>query len=147
MGWWRTVPVAAVLLLPAGCGDQDGTAGRPDPLDGRTFVVTGVTVAGEPYAVVPGTQVRLAFADGTLGISAGCNRLSGDYRLDGDRLTVGPIGGTEMGCARELMDQDAWVAGLFAGPVEVGADAGTLTAGDTVLTTSPDDGPSGAGPG
>jgi heat shock protein HslJ len=125
------------LLLAVACGEQGGgsVTGADDvvELDGRTLVVTGVTESGRPRPVAPGTQVRLSFADGRLGISAGCNSMSGDYRLDGDRLTVGPIAGTEMGCPEELMAQDAWLAGLFAEPVVVGADPLTLTAGEVVL--------------
>jgi len=135
------VAVVAVCALAAGCGEEtgdDGGAGGDDVslLSGRTLVVTAVTNDGKPHPLVSGSQVRLTFDDKTMGITAGCNNLSGDYALDGDRLTVGPIGGTEMGCPAPLMDQDAWLAGLFERPVTVGGDPLTFRAGSVVLTVA-----------
>jgi heat shock protein HslJ len=135
------VGVVAVCALAAGCGEEtgdDGDAGGDDVslLSGRTLVVTGVTNDGKPHSLVSGSQVRFTFDDKTMGITAGCNNLSGDYALDGDRLTVGPIGGTEMGCPAPLMDQDSWLAGLFEGPVTVGGDPLTFRAGSVVLTVA-----------
>lgn len=132
------VAVVAVCTLAAGCGDEtgdDGRAGGDDVslLSGRTLVVTAVTDDGQPHDLVPGSQVRFTFDDKTMGITAGCNNLSGDYALDGDRLAVGPIGGTEMGCSAPLMDQDTWLAGLFERPVTVGGDPLTFTIGTVVL--------------
>ena len=132
--------IIAVCALAAGCGDEtaDDAAGGNDVslLAGRTLVVTGVTDDGKPHDLVPGSQVRFTFDDKTMGITAGCNNLSGDYDLDGDRLTVGAIGGTEMGCERPLMDQDTWLAGLFEAPVTVGGDPLTFRSGRVVLTVA-----------
>lgn len=133
---WAVALVAAIAL--AGCGEETGeddVAGDPaGQSPSGTYVVTDVTRAGQPHELVPGSQVRITFSDDTLGIHGGCNHLSGTYTLDGDRLTVGPVGGTDMGCEKALMDQDTWLAGLFAEPVTVAEDPFTLTAGDVVLT-------------
>ncbi|QYG94529.1 META domain-containing protein [Iamia sp. SCSIO 61187] len=128
----RTLAVLALatVLLVAGCGDDgedvgtsDGPpSGRDDPLAGRTFL-------SEPGAdLVTGTRLRLTFDGGQLGLQAGCNQLSGGYRLDGDTtLVVEPLGGTEMGCDPALMDQDARLAELFAAPVPFVLEGDTLT--------------------
>lgn len=134
---WLTVPVVALAL--AGCGEKSDDDGAPrsggsGPTLAGEYVVTAVTDGDKPHALVKGSEIRLTFADGSLGMRAGCNSMSGDYELEGDRLTVGPIGGTEMGCAPALMEQDTWLVGLFAAPVTVGEDPLTLTAGDVVLT-------------
>jgi heat shock protein HslJ len=136
--WLATVAVAGVLAL-AGCGedtgDDDVAGNEPQGTTlAGTYVVTKITDGGQPHDLVPRSQVRLTFEDGTLGLQAGCNSMSGDYEVAGDRLTVGPIGGTEMGCEPPLMAQDTWLAGLFAAPVTVGTDPLTLTAGNVVLT-------------
>lgn len=130
--------VAAGLLALAGCGEEqapsaDDAVGQPASLSG-TYVVTAVTDGGKPRALVPGSQARISFDGGNLGLQAGCNSMSGTFQLDADTLTVGPVGGTEMGCPEPLMAQDTWLAGLFAVPVKVGADPLTLTSGEVVLT-------------
>jgi heat shock protein HslJ len=135
----RAIAVLAVTAALSGCGEETGddeSSGGDDvsALSGRTLVVTAVTDDGRPHDLVPGSQVRFTFDDKAMGITAGCNNLSGDYTLDGDRLTVGPIGGTEMGCSAPLMDQDTWLAGLFEAPVTVGGDPLTFRAGSVVLT-------------
>jgi heat shock protein HslJ len=139
--------LVAALGLTA-CGSEDGGSEASDApkLDGRTFVALAVTDAGEPHPLADGTELRLSFQDGQLGIHAGCNQLSGDYELSGDRLAVGPIGGTEMGCPEPLLDQDAWLAEVLSGDLrfQLGDDDLLLTAGEVVFeltdreTVSPD---------
>lgn len=136
-----------VLLLGAlvaGCGDTGDGAGPAGNGGGTapiarsdldaTFVVTGVTEGGQKHALVPGSEIRFTFTDGRLQITAGCNSMSGAYRLEGSRLTVESLATTEMGCDKPLMDQDTWVAGLFSQPVQfsAGNDAAIIS-GDVVL--------------
>lgn len=132
----RTTLVLALLGLLAGCGSQGDTDGGLRPAASRpsTYVVTGVTVKGERRDLVPGTEIRLRLEDGRLTLTAGCNTMSGRYRLDGSRMTVGALQMTEMGCDRARMDQDTWVGGLFARPVQFtpGPD-GAVISGETVL--------------
>lgn len=137
----RRAAAVAITLVAAlvGCGRA---ADEPGPRAGDTgpsgeYVVTSVTEGGKPRPLVPGSEIRLTFGDGQLGARAGCNRLSAPYELEGDELRVGTMGGTEMGCPEPLMEQDAWLSGLFAEPVRVGHDPLTLTAGEVVLTLVP----------
>lgn len=152
----RTVTVLVLLAALAACGEKAGStggggAGSPGPtedLAGKTFVVTGITDSGKARPVVDGSEVRLAFADDRLMVTAGCNTLTGGYALDGDRLTVDPLAMTQMGCEPALMAQDSWLAGLFEKPVRLTASATGavtgLTSGTVVLdladraTVSPD---------
>lgn len=129
---------AVLGLVLLSCGDRSGTdpAGpRSGSLADVTYVVTGVTEAGEPRSLVEGSEIRLRFEGGRLGISAGCNSMGGSYTLDGTRLSVSGLSMTEMGCDAPLMEQDSWVAGLFERDVQLttGADA-ALISGDVVLT-------------
>lgn len=139
--------VAAVALALTACGATGGTASVDPPSEpavadfvatavGRTYVSTDVTVKSEPRRLVEGSRLRLTFDETNVRADAGCNSLGGAYRLDGERLVVSALGGTEIGCEPALMRQDKWLAGLLtAGPmVALEGDRLTLTDGDTVVT-------------
>ena len=62
---------------------------------------------GESVDVLPDTGITLEFEEGKIGGSAGCNTYFASYEIEGDSLTVGVIGVTEMYCAPEaLMTQE-----------------------------------------
>lgn len=115
--------VVILAMLVAACG---GGSASPAPtsqtLDGRTFLSTGV----DGPALVAGTVIRITFKDGSVSAHAGCNTMSGPYRIDGGTLVVGQLAMTEMGCAQNLMAQDQWVAGLLNGAT-IALDGNTLT--------------------
>ncbi|MBI5088679.1 MAG: META domain-containing protein [Actinobacteria bacterium] len=99
----------------------------PGPtLDGRSFLSTGAT----GFEIVSGSVIRLAFSDGTVSASAGCNQMGGAYRLTDGRLHVDSLSMTEMGCEQALMDQDARLADLLT------ADPGLTLDGDTLMLTA-----------
>lgn len=133
----RKPAVLVAALVLSACGGETSApdvAGGPD-LKGRTFVATSLTEGGRPHPMVDGTELRLTFRDDQLRVEAGCNHLSGSYEIDGERLTVSRIGGTEMGCPEPLMEQDAWLAEVLAGDhrIRLAEHDLTLTAGDVVI--------------
>jgi heat shock protein HslJ len=100
----------AVLLLAAGCGDQDANTGSASDLPGRTFLSESVTEDGQARELAEGTRISLDFTtDGQISANAGCNHLFGELTVTADRLEVGPMGGTEMGCDPARHDQDEWL--------------------------------------
>ena len=134
MGIRLGVVLTLPLLLLAACGDggsdDPGVSGRTVPdLDGTSWIATKVTEGGRPRALVPGSDVRVDFADGSISINAGCNGMGGSYTLSDDaELGVGPLMGTEMACDQPLMDQDAWLSGtVFASPLVASTDGDTLS--------------------
>jgi len=135
-----TAGLLATFALDA-CGGGGGTpsaSASPIPsatpaaaLDGRTFLSTGIT----GHVLVPGSQVRVTFDNGTLGASGGCNSMSGAYQVVDGRLQVGQMATTEMGCAAPLMAQDQWLAGFLGGAgLILDGNALMLTKDVTVLT-------------
>lgn len=125
--------VVVGLGVVAGCGDDDGGGGSAPEVDGREFVSTEAT----GHDLVAGTQIRIAFADGSLSANAGCNTMNGGYAFDGSTMQVEVLATTEMGCDEELMAQDEFLSGLLtSGPtVELtDEDVLTITSGDDVLT-------------
>ena len=145
--------LALLTLLLVACSQVPGASPTPSPspspapsptpthippvgLTGRTFLSTGVTVDGAPFALVAGTRIRLSFDDGTLSASAGCNIIGGNYVLDGNRVVFSGGQMTEMGCDDPRFAQDDWlIAFLASSPTFVlnGNDL-TLTSGTTVVT-------------
>ncbi|HZM72831.1 MAG TPA: META domain-containing protein [Candidatus Polarisedimenticolia bacterium] len=127
--------LVALGLALAGCGLLGG--GSASSVEGRTFLSTGVTVAGAPMVLVAGTQIRLSFTkDGSIGAQAGCNSFGGTYRLDGAVLRIDGGGMTEMGCDPDRMAQDDWLFGFLGGAptISVAGNELILRSGDTVIT-------------
>jgi heat shock protein HslJ len=105
--------LAAVLLgvMASGCA-----AASLSPA-GREFLSTAVVDGGAPFALAPGTRIRLTFEATNLGASAGCNIIGGTYKIDSGRLAYDGVAMTEMGCDQARDAQDQWlVAFLTSGP-------------------------------
>lgn len=114
---------AALGSSSGGAGDSGAGAGAAR-LAGRTFLSSSVT----GHDLVAGSGISLAFdTDGRLVANAGCNTMSGSYRLDGGRLTVGDLATTEMGCDKPLMDQDGWLSDLLGAGLTATLNGDTLT--------------------
>ena len=83
-------------------------------LDSRQFVSITVTKNGAGQSLVSGTKIRLTFSAGNVSAAAGCNTMSGAYTVSGDKLVVGQLATTEIGCPADLQAQDVWLAGLLS---------------------------------
>jgi heat shock protein HslJ len=142
------VPMLLVAGLTGCAGDaaRDGAAGEhpaapatataPLP-EGRTFVSTGVTSAGQPKALVSGTTIRLRIPTADkISVQAGCNTAEGQARIEGTKLVVLDLASTAIGCDQALHAQDDWIGGfLRAGPTwQLTGNELVLTAQDMELT-------------
>ena len=145
----RSLAAVAVVIgamALAACGDDttssdpadtaagDTTTGA-DPLTGTrwTLDLAGLDVPGAEQ-VLP----TIAFADGSVSGSAGCNTFNGSYTVSGDSLTFGQLATTNMACDTAptavetiVLERLAKVAGY-----QLTTDSLTLTdsAGATLLT-------------
>ena len=116
---------AAALLAACSSASAPGAPGSPsDPgtpatiLDGHAYLSTGLDSPNpllDVVPLVPGTRIRLAFADGTININGGCNTMGGAYRIDGDRIVTDQMSMTEMACDQPRMQQDDWLATYLSG--------------------------------
>jgi len=107
-------------------GGQPGSSsdGAAAQLAGRTFLSTSVT----GHDLVDGSRIDIAFReDGTVQADAGCNSLSGPYRIEDGTLNASGLSQTEMGCDQDLMDQDSWFSGLLATGLGVDLNGDVLT--------------------
>jgi heat shock protein HslJ len=128
------VVLAMVLLVATGCGTRNGSA-APGTLWQRTFLSTAVTGGGQPRELVPGTRIRLVFGAGHLRADAGCNQLTWQAGVNGDRLVLSGPAATEMGCTPDRLAQDTWLSTfLSAGPAwELDGDNLTLRTGGSEI--------------
>lgn len=112
-------------------GSETGDASEATPfqaadLAGRSFVTTSV----QGHQLVADTQVRLTFEESRLTAQAGCNTLFGEYAVTKDLLYVTNMGGTEMGCVPELLDQDEWLMTFLGGRPNLVLDGDRLILSD-----------------
>jgi heat shock protein HslJ len=119
----------ALLLVTTGCSAASFS------LADREFLSTAVLDGGAPFALAPGTRIRLGFAVTDLAVSAGCNHIGGTYRIDGGRLMFEGVAMTEMGCDQQRDTQDQWLVTFLTSKPAVqllGTDL-TLDNGQTVI--------------
>ena len=91
-------------LALAACG---GAASGAALDDNAWAMVQYRNASGEMVGLLPDSLVTVEFKDGELGGTAGCNHYFGSYEAKDDKLTVGPMGMTEMWCEpAPLMDQE-----------------------------------------
>ncbi|HET9036466.1 MAG TPA: META domain-containing protein, partial [Myxococcaceae bacterium] len=96
----------AAAAAPAGL---EGSA-RSQELPGSTWEVTGVNNGKQAVvSVLEGSSLTLSFSrDGTVSGSAGCNRYSGRFTSDGEKVTLQPLASTRKTCPQPagLMEQE-----------------------------------------
>jgi heat shock protein HslJ len=131
-----TITTASVL---SACGGDDGSAPGASSLvlSGRTFVGDMVTADGVRYDLVPDSTLRLAFSDGQISASAGCNTMSGPATWSDGTLSLdGALASTEMACRPSLMKQDTWLADVLSSQPALTLRDATLTVdgGATAIT-------------
>lgn len=101
----RTALIAACLAsaaLAAACASIAPT----EPLAGSRW--SAVSIGGQP---VLSRTPTIEFAADRISGTGGCNRYFGIYNVEGDTLTIGDVGSTEMACEPAIMRQEA---GFFA---------------------------------
>jgi heat shock protein HslJ len=124
----RAALVAVAGLLLAACAGAGDGALSPDALEGRTFLSTAVLERGVERPLVPGTRVRLGFADGGILIHAGCNTMGGAYAIDGDVLLLPEgLSITEIGCDPKLHEQDEWISAFLGGSPRIALEGSELS--------------------
>ena len=83
--------------------------------------IGGLGVLDTPRSVVRFDE------DGSIRGNGGCNDFFGEYRLDGQVLTVGPVGTTRKGCVPpEVMDQEQRFLAVFGSEPRLEKDGSDL---------------------
>lgn len=97
-------------------------------LEGREWQLTSLNGTA-PLADSP---ITLLFEEGRVAGSSGVNRYFGGYEVEGEKMTIGQVGGTLMAGPEPLMQQEAaYLAALQA-------TTSYRVSGDTLTLTTPD---------
>jgi len=105
------------------------------------WLVTGYNNGQQAVvSVAAGSAPTAVFGtDGTVSGNATCNNFSGPYKIDGDKITIGPLASTMMACASEELSaqEAAYLAALqSAATYQVrGATLDLRTADDALAVT------------
>lgn len=94
-----------------GCGGGPGDGGSSATLDGTSWKVANIDGTRAQFSTI-------AFAEGRLSGRA-CNRFSGNYRVEGERLIPGPIMATKMACEGPRMTEENALLGALQGPLSI----------------------------
>ena len=95
----RTLWLVCLSVLAAGAVAAPVAHEEPPPLEGTRWVLTALgddAVEGAVPGREPSLELR-PLERRVHGLTA-CNRFSGTYTLDGERLTFGPLAVTRMAC-------------------------------------------------
>ena len=106
-------PVLFAALLIGGCSVMpEASQPLPGP-EGTTWSLSRIGTTSISAAAVQ-QQPHLILDAGAKRVSgsSGCNRFTGTYELDGDRIAFGRMAGTRMACSRGMDIEQAFLAAL-----------------------------------
>ncbi len=130
MKHWTLGLAGAAMLALAACS----AVGESASLEGTLWALESYQNAdGETVDAVPNSGARAEFKNGEVSGASGCNRFFGAYEVDGNSISIGPLGSTLMACPPPLMDQE------FGFMTSLQSAASYEISGDT-LTMSNEDG-------
>lgn len=124
-----TGALVVAALVVAGCSSSGGSGGTGGTLDGKTWALTSYTANGTATDVPADVLVDATFtmADSTVSGSAGCNRYSGPFTVDGASLTFGALATTMIACDGPAGDVEAAYLANLASAASYTATADALT--------------------
>jgi heat shock protein HslJ len=142
-----------LLMTLATESQQDVLAPAAEPLGGVLWVLETYTNSeGEAIPVLKDTEITATFqADKIVG-SAGCNNYTAEYKVDGDKLSIGEAASTMMACTEPegVAGQESAYLASLASVSTFAVEAGKLTLFDAqaqpllIYTGRPTDQPQGA---
>ena len=116
-----------VLFVLGAC-----SGGAPASINGQWSLVS-YGPADSQISTAPDVDTSIEFtSDGTLNGNVGCNGFGGDFTVDGDTITFGPIVSTMMFCEGPVGEQEAATLLVFH------ESASFVLDGDTLTVTSAD---------
>jgi heat shock protein HslJ len=122
------VGLLTVIILAA-C-----TGGSSASIEGQWKLVSYGSTSDQIPAV-PDVETSIEFKDGQMSGNVGCNSFSGEYTVDGDTITFGPVMSTMMYC-EAVADQESGTLAVLQEKTTFVLDGDTLTITSTDGTSS-----------
>jgi heat shock protein HslJ len=122
----------ALTLLAAACGSE-ASAGSPGSTPDGDWQLT------EGVALVDGYPITMSIDGNEVSGRAACNSYFGTVTVDGNRITIGELGATEMGCRPAVMEAEAAFLAALLEVTTFDRDGNrlTLSGPDTGLSFEP----------
>jgi copper homeostasis protein (lipoprotein) len=103
-------------------------ADAPLPLESTSWRLS--SLAGQPLSSADATHAPTLMFDAAekrVSGSGGCNRITGSYNVNGDKLDFGPIASTKMACPQPIMDTESAFLRQLSAVNSYKIDGGSLT--------------------
>lgn len=117
------------MFVLAACAEE-----KPTSIEGQWKLVS-YGPPGPPanqISAAPDVETSIEFKDGQMSGNVGCNGFGGEYDVDGDTITFGPIMSTMMFCEGPVGEQEKWALAVFQ------ESATFVIDGDQITITAPD---------
>ncbi len=99
MFWVRLLPLVLVTGVAVACAKIANSKAEDQPLSSLAGSEWGLEGQDAPF-------VQFG-SDGDMNGNGGCNNFGGSYKLNGQRLIIGPIMSTKKACMGDIMKQEA----------------------------------------
>ena len=117
----KTILILLAAFILAACSGGSSASIQGD------WNLVSVSGPAAQLTVDPQVETLITFgADGKLSGNVGCNSFGGDYTVDGNALTFGPVASTLMFC-QETAEQEAITLAVFQEKATFVLDGDTLT--------------------
>ena len=111
-----------VLLVLTACA-----SGTSASVTGQWKLVSHGSVSNQiPAAADVDTSIEFG-SDGQMNGNVGCNGFGGEYTVDGDKITFGPVMSTMMFCEGPVGEQELTTIAVFQESATFALDGDTLT--------------------
>lgn len=87
--------------------------------------------AATPTPALPGVDTSISFEEGQFGGTVGCNSFGGDYKINGDQMSIGSVFSTMMFCDQTSTQESAVLAILSDQTMTVTQSGNLLTLSST----------------
>ena len=102
------------------------SSGSSASIQGQWTLVSHSSASAQTPAA-PDVETSIEFKDDQLSGKVGCNGFGGDYKVDGNKMTFGPIMSTMMFCEGPVGEQETVTLNVLSESATFVLDGNTLT--------------------